>query len=106
MDHYYYTYNIHFTLDRVNAKAFSIIILPHLKLYYHYVSIRLQNVFSVFVSLHNSLPAIPYLPESENGTPEELLDSVSQAVKDFVGKAPQFDDLTMLCLEYRGANKE
>ena len=49
---------------------------------------------------------IEALRNSENGTPEELLDSVSRAVKDFVGKAPQFDDLTMLCLEYKGPGKE
>ena len=49
---------------------------------------------------------IEALRNSENGTPEELLDSVSRAVKDFVGKAPQFDDLTMLCLEYNGPGKE
>ena len=34
--------------------------------------------------------------------PEELLKNVRKAVDDFVGDAEQFDDLTMLCLEYRG----
>ena len=34
--------------------------------------------------------------------PEELLKSVRSAVNDFVLEAEQFDDLTMLCLEYRG----
>jgi hypothetical protein len=27
---------------------------------------------------------------------------VDKAVADFVGEAEQFDDLTMLCIEYRG----
>lgn len=36
---------------------------------------------------------------------EMLLSSVRQAVDDFVGEAPQFDDLTMLCLEYIGQDR-
>ena len=34
--------------------------------------------------------------------PEMILKQVRSAVNDFVGDAEQFDDLTMLCLEYRG----
>ena len=34
--------------------------------------------------------------------PEELLKNVQHAADTFVGDAPQFDDLTMLCLCYRG----
>ena len=34
--------------------------------------------------------------------PEELLAVVDESVHRFVGDAEQFDDLTMLCLEYRG----
>ena len=34
------------------------------------------------------------------GTSEEILLTVKDCVDDFVGKAPQFDDLTMLCLEF------
>ena len=36
----------------------------------------------------------------ENGSVSEIIDSVKKAVSDFVGKADQFDDLTMLCLQY------
>ncbi len=34
--------------------------------------------------------------------PEGILHAVDKAVADFVGEAEQFDDLTMLCIEYRG----
>ena len=34
--------------------------------------------------------------------PEKLLRNVKDSVDEFVGPAPQFDDLTMLCLEYKG----
>ena len=36
------------------------------------------------------------------GSPEEILRGVRRSVDAFVGDAEQFDDLTMLCLEYRG----
>ena len=35
--------------------------------------------------------------------PEEILKGVRKAVDSFVGDAEQFDDLTMLCLEYKGS---
>ncbi len=35
-------------------------------------------------------------------TPQEILEGVYRNVQHFVGDAPQFDDLTMLGLEYRG----
>ena len=35
-------------------------------------------------------------------SPEGILGSVHDAVRAFVGDAPQFDDETMLCVEYRG----
>jgi sigma-B regulation protein RsbU (phosphoserine phosphatase) len=45
---------------------------------------------------------------AENKTPKQILEQVDSIVKDFVKDAPQFDDLTMLCLEYSGpkADKE
>ncbi|MBO4289808.1 MAG: serine/threonine-protein phosphatase [Lachnospiraceae bacterium] len=36
------------------------------------------------------------------GAPEQVLKNVRGAVEEFVKEAEQFDDLTMLCLEYRG----
>ena len=34
--------------------------------------------------------------------PEELLKNVKTAVDEFVGDAEQFDDLTMMCIKYKG----
>ena len=34
--------------------------------------------------------------------PQDILQAVTGAVQTFVGEAPQFDDLTMLCLTYNG----
>ena len=37
-----------------------------------------------------------------DGSPEEILSVVKRAVDAFVGDAEQFDDLTMMCIEYKG----
>ena len=42
------------------------------------------------------------LNEVSEETPEGILKGVLERVNEFVGDAPQFDDLTMLCLEYNG----
>ena len=42
------------------------------------------------------------LREAENGSPADVLESINASVAAFVGDAPQFDDLTMLCLKYLG----
>ena len=41
-----------------------------------------------------------------DSTPEETLNNMSAAVDKFVRHAEQFDDLTMLALEYKGAQSE
>ena len=38
----------------------------------------------------------------EDGGPDGILKAVNESVAAFVGKAPQFDDLTMLCFVYNG----
>ena len=45
------------------------------------------------------------LNETPDASPEEILGNVRRAVDGFVKDAEQFDDLTMLCMEYRGGTK-
>ena len=42
------------------------------------------------------------LNEAKDAAPEQVLEHMRRAVDGFVKEAEQFDDLTMLCLEYRG----
>ncbi len=42
------------------------------------------------------------LNDARDGTPKEIIQSVLWAVDVFVGDAPQFDDMTMLCVHYIG----
>ena len=41
------------------------------------------------------------LNKVKNGTPHEILPAIKSDIDEFVGEAPQFDDITMLCLEYK-----
>ncbi len=56
--------------------------------------------------LHNDLfgtdRMLKALRAAEDGSPEQILHAVDAAVSGFVGNAPQFDDLTMLCVQFNG----
>ena len=41
-----------------------------------------------------------------NAEPNELIASVKERIDQFVGAAPQFDDLTMMCINFSGADEE
>ena len=41
------------------------------------------------------------LNKVKNETPNKILPAVKNDIDSFVGQAEQFDDITMLCLEYK-----
>ena len=45
------------------------------------------------------------LNQAADKSPEEILQAVNSAVESVVGDAEQFDDLTMMCIEYRGKDR-
>lgn len=44
------------------------------------------------------------LNKNKEKNPEGILEGIRECVSDFVGDAPQFDDLTMLCIELKEGN--
>jgi len=58
---------------------------------------------------HNELfgmtRTVDALNQAADKSPEEILQAVNSAVQSFVGDAEQFDDLTMMCIEYRGKDR-
>ena len=52
--------------------------------------------------IYGSGRALEALNRAKDMAPKELLEFVKSEVERFAGNAPQFDDLTMLCLEYNG----
>ncbi len=46
------------------------------------------------------------LNAAKNAPPAEILEAVKRDIDEFTGDAPQFDDITMLCLAYKGQAEE
>ena len=44
------------------------------------------------------------LNQDISASPEQTLKNMTEAIDAFVGEAEQFDDVTMLCVEYKGTN--
>ena len=61
-----------------------------------------KNVQGEQFELKRIVEALNTAPDS---SPKELLDNVHRLADAFVGGAEQFDDLTMLCIEYKGPGK-
>ena len=61
-----------------------------------------KNADEELFRIERALDAINANPDA---SPKEVLANVRSAVDAFVAGAEQFDDLTMLCLEYKGAGK-
>ncbi len=60
------------------------------------------NAENVLFGMERTVEALNADPGRD---PKSLLEGVAEAVKDFVGDAPQFDDLTMLGLNFFGPQK-
>ena len=54
---------------------------------------------SKILLLKQTLEALNRTPDA---SPVQLLRNVEEAVRTFTGDAPPFDDMTMLCIHYRG----
>ena len=61
-------------------------------------------------NINNELYGMDRLGEILNkvklGTPHDILPAIKRDIDEFVGEAPQFDDITMLCLEYKARMEE
>lgn len=57
-------------------------------------------------SLFGTEKMLEALNENKACTPKQLLENVRRNVDGFVNGAEQFDDLTMLCFEYKGKEKQ
>ena len=87
-------------LNDVKYKEYEIDLKPGDKLFVYTDGIpeatdRSENMFGT----DRMLDALNIDPAA---VPEQILKNVSEAVEDFVDGAEQFDDMTMLCMEYKG----
>ena len=87
-------------MDGVRYKDYEIVLEPGAKLFVYTDGVseaadRNLNQFGTDRILET-------LRSGEEGSPREILEAVNKAVREYAGDTPQFDDLTMMCVEYKG----
>ena len=91
-------------MDGVKFKEYEVCLDPGAKLFVYTDGVaEAMNADKELFGLDRTLTA---LNAAKDEPPEGILRSVDDAVARFVGDAEQFDDLTMLCIEYRGKQNE
>lgn len=87
-------------MDGMKYKEYELQMEPGAKLFLYTDGVpEATNAEEVLFGTARMLEALNIRPDDQ---PEQILEHVRDAVEDFVGTAEQFDDLTMLCLEYKG----
>ena len=91
-------------MDGMQYKDYEVVLAPGTKLFVY--TDGLPEATRLDKEMFGTDRMLSALNECGEGTPEETLRHVHAAVDAFVGDAEQFDDLTMLCLLYRGTSGE
>ena len=87
-------------MDGMRYQDYELVLEPGAKLFLYTDGVpEATNAQNALFGEARMLAALNRSPED---CPEQILRSVRRAADDFVKEAEQFDDLTMLCLEYRG----
>ena len=81
-------------------RAYELQMAPGAKIFVYTDGVaEAKNASKIMFGTERTIAA---LNEQPDAAPEQLLKNVRRAVDGFVKDAEQFDDLTMLCLEYKG----
>ena len=85
-------------------KEYELQIVPGTKIFVYTDGLpEARNADKEMFRIGKALDALNRNPE---GTPEELIVRMKESVFEFAGDAEQFDDMTMLCLDYFGPQGE
>ena len=87
-------------MDGVKYRDYTLSLAPGSKLFVY--TDGLTEAVNSSLEQFGAQRILEALHQREDGTPEEILAAMNGAVKTFIGEEPQFDDLTMLCVEYKG----
>lgn len=87
-------------MDDVKYKEYEFCLEPGDKLFVYTDGV--PEATNRHLELFGTERMLEALNRGADASPQQILDNVKQAVDEFVGDAEQFDDLTMLCLEYKG----
>ena len=91
-------------MDGVKYSEYELMIEPGAKLFLYTDGIpEATDAADAMFGTGQMLDALNKEPDA---APQQILDNIRDAVDRFVGEAEQFDDLTMLCIEYKGIGPE
>ena len=87
-------------MEGIRYKEYEILMEPGSRLFVYTDGVaEATNADNELFGTERMIEALNVQPDA---APEDVLRNVRQAVDDFVKDAEQFDDLTMLCIEYKG----
>ncbi|MBO7667575.1 MAG: PP2C family protein-serine/threonine phosphatase [Firmicutes bacterium] len=88
-------------ISGVTYKEYELLMKPGAKLFLYTDGVpEASNADSELFGLERTVAA---LRNAEDGSPVEILGAMNEAVREFAAEAPQFDDMTMICFHYKGA---
>ena len=91
-------------MEGMKYKEFEITLLPGSKIFVYTDGVpEANNINEELFGTDRMIDALNVMADS---TPKVILEGVRCAVDEFVDGAEQFDDLTMVCLEYKGINNK
>ena len=90
-------------MEGVNYREYEIRLQPGSKLFVYTDGV--PEATSAEKELYGTERMIAALNKDPEACPQEILHNVRAGVDEFVKDAEQFDDLTMLCVEYKGGAK-
>jgi sigma-B regulation protein RsbU (phosphoserine phosphatase) len=88
-------------IDGVQYKQYELLLEPGSKLFVYTDGV--PEATDKDYKMFGTDRLLTVLNENPDSSPEQILDRVGCAIDDFVKDAEQFDDQTMLCIEYRGS---
>ena len=87
-------------MEKVQYKEYELFLEPGAKIFVY--TDGLTEASTVDYQMFGTDRILAALNEEPDAGPERLLGNIRAAVDSFVKDAEQFDDLTMLCMEYKG----
>ena len=91
-------------MDGVRYREYEVVLEPGDKVFLYTDGV--PEATDKDLQLFGTDEMLAVLNEDPEAPPETLLNNLHAAVDAFVKDAEQFDDLTMLCLEYKGREKD
>ena len=91
-------------LEGVKYKEYEIMLEPGSRMFVYTDGV--PEATNARHELFGTTRMVEALNRDREAEPMDVLKNVQKAVDDFVEDAEQFDDLTMLCLEYKGPRKD